>query len=309
MLPKAQYSQSIKEEASRLGFSFCGMAKADFLELEATRLETWLKEQKNGKMQYMENYFDMRLDPRKLVEGAKSVISLLYNYHQPKSLFDSNNLKISSYAYGHDYHSVIKDKLKSLLRFIKDTIGDINGRAFVDSAPILEKVWAVKSGLGWMGKNTNLIHKGNGSYYFLSELVLDLELDYEYPVTDHCGTCTACLDACPTQAIIAPYQVDGSKCISYFTIELKEAIPVEMKGKFENWIFGCDVCMDVCPWNRFAKPHKEPLFEPTDQLSEMTKSDWIELTKDVFDHLFNNSPLKRTKYNGLKRNIDFIINT
>ncbi len=308
-MQKQTYTQRIKQEAQRLGFSFCGMAKAQFLEAEAPRLEAWLNQQKQGEMHYMENYFDKRLDPTKLVEGSKSVISLLYNYYNPKEVFKKDALKISKYAYGHDYHQVIKDKLKQLLAFIQDEIGEVHGRAFVDSAPVLEKAWAVKSGLGWMGKNTNIINKGSGSFYFLSELIIDLELEYDNPVTDHCGTCTACIDACPTEAIVAPYQVDGSKCISYFTIELKEAIPLEMKGKFENWMFGCDVCMDVCPWNRFAKPHKEPLFEPESALADMKQQNWKDITEEVFNLLFKKSPVKRTQYNGFKRNIDFLLNS
>ncbi|MBC7383287.1 MAG: tRNA epoxyqueuosine(34) reductase QueG [Bacteroidia bacterium] len=309
MLPKQHYTQLIKQEALRLGFSFCGMSKAQFLEEEAPKLEAWLNQNRHGKMQYMENYFDKRLDPTKLVEGAKSVVSLLYNYYNPSEIFEPDELKISKYAYGVDYHVVIKEKLKELLLFINETIGEVSGRVFVDSAPVLEKAWAVKSGLGWMGKNANIINKGSGSFYFLSELIIDLDLEYDSAATDHCGTCTACLDACPTDAIVAPYQVDGSRCISYFTIELKEAIPQHMKGKFDNWIFGCDVCMDVCPWNRFSKPHREPLFAPADELTKMKKQEWKELTSEVFDKLFDGSPVKRTKYNGLKRNIDFILKT
>ena len=299
----------IKEEALRLGFSFCGMAKAQFLEKEAPILENYLKKNRHGTMQYMENHFEKRLDPTLLVPGSKSVLSLLYNFYQSKKLFQqAADLKISSYAYGQDYHLVIKEKLSQLLEFIRQNIGEVDGRAFVDSAPVLEKAWALQSGLGWIGKNANLIHKGAGSFFFISELIIDLELDYDSPTTDHCGSCTACIDACPTGAIVEPSQIDGSKCISYFTIELKDAIPAEMKGKMNNWIFGCDVCMDVCPWNKFAKPHKELLFEPSEEFALMKKSDWIEITEDVFNRLFKNSPIKRTKFNGLKRNIDFIIN-
>jgi epoxyqueuosine reductase len=308
LLPKAIYTQQIKAEASRLGFSFCGISKAQFLEDEAPRLEQWLKELRHGEMSYMENHFDKRLNPTLLVEGSKSVISLLYNYHNPESPFGSDQLKISQYAYGQDYHEVVKDKLYELLLFIREEIGEVDGRAFVDSAPVLEKAWALKSGLGWLGKNGNIIHQKQGSFFFLSELILDLELDYDSPVTDHCGTCTACIDACPTEAIYEPHKVDGSMCISYFTIELKEAIPTEMKGKFDNWIFGCDVCMEVCPWNRFAKKNKEARFEPNPIFKEMNKETWQDISKELFDKLFKNSPVKRTKYNGLKRNIDFIIN-
>ncbi len=306
-LSQEKYALLIKAEALRLGFTACGISKAAFLEEEAPRLSAWLKENKQGKMAYLENHFDMRLNPQLLVPGAKSVISLLYNYHNPTEVFGSNQLKISQYAYGEDYHKVVKDKLFELFQFIETHIGAVNGRVFVDSAPVLEKAWAQKSGLGWLGKNGNIIHKKAGSYFFLSELILDLDLAHDGPVTDHCGTCTACIDACPTQAIFKPQQVDGSKCISYLTIELKEAIPNEFKTKTENWIFGCDICMDVCPWNRFAKKHQEPRFEPNAALAEMQKEDWEEITEEIFNKLFKNSPVQRTKYNGLKRNIDFIL--
>ena len=255
---KNHYSNLIKDEAKRLGFLSCGMSKAGFLEEEAPRLESWLKNNSHGKMQYMENHFDKRLDPTLLVEDSKSVVSLIYNYFPEETQHDLEAPKISKYAYGRDYHFVIKDKLKHLLEFIKEEIGEVHGRAFVDSAPILEKAWAKKSGLGWIGKHSNLLTQQVGSFYFIAELIIDLELDYDTPVTDHCGTCTACIDACPTEAITSEYGVDGSKCISYFTIELKEQIPTEMKGQFDNWMFGCDVCQDVCPWNRFSKAHSEP---------------------------------------------------
>jgi epoxyqueuosine reductase len=304
---KDTYAKLIKAEANRLGFTACGISKAAFLEEEAPRLSQWLKENRNGKMAYMENHFDMRLDPTLLVPGAKSVVSLLYNYHNPEKVFGSDQLKISTYAYGEDYHKVVKDKLFELFQFIQDKIGEVGGRVFVDSAPVLEKAWAQKSGLGWLGKNGNIIHKKAGSYFFLSELILDVELAEDVATTDHCGTCTACIDACPTEAIYAPKQVDGSKCISYLTIELKDEIPASFKNKTENWIFGCDICMDVCPWNRFAKKHQEPRFEPNPQLREMNKQDWEEITEDIFKKLFKNSPIQRTKYNGLKRNIDFIL--
>ncbi|MFY8019918.1 MAG: tRNA epoxyqueuosine(34) reductase QueG [Bacteroidia bacterium] len=296
----------IKQKALELGFSAVGISRAGFLNDEAFRLESWLKEQKNGRMAYMENHFDKRLDPTLLVDGAKSVISFLYNYF-PSTLQQQTDLKISKYAYGEDYHLVIKDKLFELLQFIRTEIGEVNGRAFVDSAPVLEKAWAQKSGLGWIGKNSNIISKGKGSFFFLSELIIDLELEYDGPTTDHCGTCTACIDACPTQAI-SPYSVDGSKCISYFTIELKEAIPEDMKGKFDNWIFGCDVCMDVCPWNRFAQTHQEKRFQIKPIIESYTKNDWIDLTEEVFKKAFKDSPISRSKYNGFKRNIDFILN-
>lgn len=259
----------------------------------------------HGEMKYMENHFDKRLDPRILVEGAKSVVSLLLNYY-PSEIQNSDTYKISKYAYGQDYHFVIKDKLKDLLKFIQTEIGEVNGRVFVDSAPVLDKAWAAKSGLGWIGKNSNLITKQVGSFYFIAELIIDLELEYDTPTTDHCGSCTACIDACPTKAIIQPYVVDGSKCISYFTIELKDNIPQEMKGKFDEWMFGCDVCQDVCPWNRFSKPHQEPLFNPDPEIISYSKKDWQEITEDVFKKIFKNSAVKRTKLEGLKRNIDFL---
>lgn len=299
------FTSLIKNKALELGFSSIGISKAGFLEEEAPRLESWLSQNKNGKMKYMENHFDKRLDPTLLVDDAKSVISLLFNYF-PSEQLNQNDLKISKYAYGEDYHFVVKDKLHLLMEFIHEQIGEVNGRAFVDSAPVLEKAWAKKSGLGWMGKNSNIITKKNGSYFFLSELIIDLDLDYDGPQTDHCGTCTACIDACPTQAI-SPYNVNGNKCISYFTIELKEAIPSEMKGTFDNWMFGCDVCMDVCPWNRFAKPHNEPRFLMNPVLQSFSKSDWIEISEEVFNKAFKDSPLKRSKYNGIKRNIDFLL--
>lgn len=283
----------------------CGISKAQFLEEEAPRLEKWLHQNMHGKMSYMENHFDKRLDPTKLVEGSKSVISLLLNYY-PGSTQNKDAPKISKYAYGTDYHFVIKDKLKLLLNFINEEVGDVYGRAFVDSAPVLDKAWAAKSGLGWIGKNSNLITQQVGSFYFIAELIIDLELEYDTPTTDHCGTCTACIDACPTQAIVEPYVVDGSKCISYFTIELKEELPSSYKNKFDDWMFGCDICQDVCPWNRFSKPHQEPLFNPHPDLLSMTKKDWEEITQEVFSNIFKKSAVKRTKFSGLKRNIEFL---
>ena len=306
MSKKAVYAQSIKTEAKRLGFLSCGISKAEFLEEEAPRLESWLHQNKHGKMHYMEKHFDKRLDPTLLVEGSKSVISLTYNYYIDKLQQDPNAPKISKYAYGLDYHYVIKDKLNQLLEFIKEKIGDVHGRAFVDSAPIMEKAWAKKSGLGWIGKNSNLITQKVGSFYFISELIVDLDLEVDHAVTDHCGSCTACIDACPTEAITEPFQVDGSKCISYFTIELKDNIPNEMKGKLDHWAFGCDVCQDVCPWNRFSKQHSEPLFNPKPELLSMTKNDWEEITQETFNKVFKKSAVKRTKYTGLKRNIKFL---
>lgn len=300
----SQRTSLIKAEAKRLGFLSCGVSKAGFLEEEAPRLEKWLNQNRHGEMQYMENHFDKRLDPTKLVEGSKSVISLLLNYF-PSEQQNPDSYKISKYAYGTDYHFVIKDKLKSLLHFIQEEIGEVHGRAFVDSAPVLDKAWAARGGLGWIGKHSNLLTQQVGSFYFIAELIVDLELEYDTPVTDHCGTCTACIDACPTEAIVEPYVVDGSKCISYFTIELKNEIPGEFQGKFDEWMFGCDVCQDVCPWNRFSKPHQEPLFNPNPELLSFTKKDWEEITEDVFKKIFKKSAVKRTKFSGLKRNIDF----
>ncbi|MEO0507899.1 MAG: tRNA epoxyqueuosine(34) reductase QueG [Bacteroidota bacterium] len=305
MNSKENHTHFIKSEAKRLGFLSCGISKAGFLEEEAPRLEKWLNNNMHGEMAYMENHFDKRLDPTKLVEGSKSVISLLLNYY-PEEQQNSESYKISKYAYGKDYHFVIKEKLKTLFHSIQENIGEVYGRAFVDSAPVLDKAWAAKSGLGWMGKHSNLLTQQVGSFYFIAELIVDLELEYDTPITDHCGTCTACIDACPTEAIVEPYVVDGSKCISYFTIELKNEIPTEMQGKFDDWMFGCDVCQDVCPWNRFSKPHEEPLFNPNPELLSMTKKDWEEITEDVFKKTFKKSAVKRTKFSGLKRNIDFI---
>jgi len=302
---KEKYTQIIKAESKRLGFLSCGISKAGFLEEEAPRLENWLNNNMNGQMSYMENHFDKRLNPTLLVDDAKSVISLLLNYY-PSEIQNQDSYKISKYAYGQDYHHVIKEKLKELLYFIQTEIGEVSGRAFVDSAPVLDKAWAAKSGLGWIGKNSNLITQKVGSFYFIAELIIDLELDYDTPTTDHCGSCTACLDACPTDAIVAPYVVDGSKCISYFTIELKDNLPQEMKGKFDDWMFGCDVCQDVCPWNRFSKSHNEPLFQTNSDILNFTKSDWEEITVDTFQKVFINSAVKRTKYEGLLRNINFL---
>jgi epoxyqueuosine reductase len=305
---KEKYTKMIKSEAQRLGFLSCGVSQAGFLEEEAPRLEAYLEKGFQGEMRYLENHFDKRLDPTKLVEGSKSVISLLLNYF-PQEIQKEDSYKISKYAYGQDYHFVIKDKLKSLLQYMQAEIGEIQGRAFVDSAPVLDKAWAAKSGLGWMGKHTNLLTKQTGSFYFIAELIVDLELEYDTPVTDHCGSCTACIDACPTNAIVEPYKVDGSKCISYFTIELKDELPEAFKGQFNDWMFGCDICQDVCPWNRFSKPHSEPLFNPHPQLLSNDKKEWEELTKETFNEIFRKSAVKRTKYTGLKRNIEFLKKT
>ena len=306
MLSNKEFNtQFIKKEASRLGFMYCGISKSGFLEEEAPRLENWLKKGMQGQMSYMENYFDKRLNPTLLVEGSKSVVSLLLNYY-PSQQQIQNAPKISKYAYGQDYHYVIKDKLKELLHSVNEQIGEVSGRAFVDSAPVMDRAWAKKSGLGWVGKNSNLINKQSGSFFFLAELIIDLDLEYDGPVKDYCGSCTKCIDSCPTEAIVEPYVVDGSKCISYFTIELKESIPDSMKGKFEDWAFGCDICQDVCPWNRFSKPHSELSFSPNDKIINMEKKEWEEITEEVFEVVFKNSPIKRTKFKGLKRNLNFL---
>lgn len=302
----AENSHFIKTIAAELGFSYCGISEATFLESEAPRLEAWLQRGHAGQMKYLEENFDKRLDPRLLVPGAKSVVSLIYNYYPEKNLSEGSDLKIAKYAYGEDYHFVIKDKLKIFIERLREKIGEVNGRAFVDSAPVHERAWAQRAGLGWIGKNSLLLNKSMGSFFFLAELILDLELEYDGPVKDYCGTCTACMDACPTEAIPEPYVVDGSKCISYFTIELKEEIPTEVKGKFENWIFGCDICQDVCPWNRFSKPHQEPRFLPHPDLEKMKKEDWQEISEEVFQKLFKKSAVKRTKLPGLQRNIRFV---
>ena len=290
-----------------MGFAAVGISKAIRLDEEAKKLEHWLNLQNHGTMSYMENHFELRVDPSKLVPGSKSVISLLYNYHNPIKQNDPEAPKISQYAYGRDYHKVIKKKLKLLIASIRSEIGDVNGRAFVDSAPILERDWAKRSGLGWIGKHTLLINKQKGSYFFLAELVIDLELEADLPIKDYCGTCTKCIDACPTGAIAENgYILDAKKCISYLTIELKEKLPTAYSDKMENWMFGCDICQEVCPWNRFSKKHEEPDFEPSEGLLEMSKSDWQEISEEVFDKLFHGSAVKRTKYQGLKRNINFI---
>jgi len=301
-----QHTQLIKTKAQSLGFSFCGISKAEFLEDEAPKLEEWLKRGYQGKMHYLENHFDKRLDPTLLVPGAKSVISLVYNYYPQHDLAKEGSLKVAKYAYGEDYHQVVKDKLKLFLQEIQDEVGEVSGRVFVDSAPVMERAWASKSGLGWAGKNSLLLNRELGSFFFLAEIILDLELEYDGPAKDYCGTCTACMDACPTDAIPQPYVVDGSKCISYFTIELKEEIPADVKGKFENWIFGCDICQDVCPWNKFSKPTTETRFRPHDDLEKMNDKDWVEITQEVFEKLFKRSAVKRTKLEGLKRNIEFL---
>jgi epoxyqueuosine reductase len=302
---KVELTQYIKDEAKRLGFEYCGISKAQFLEEEAPRLENWLNNNFQGKMQYMENYFDKRLDPRLLVDGAKSVISLLLNYF-PSEKQNNDAPKISKYAYGNDYHDVIKSKCKTLLLSVQEKIGDFNGRCFVDSAPVMDKAWAAKSGLGWVGKNSNLINKKSGSFFFIAEIICDMDLVEDVAIKDYCGTCTSCIDACPTQAIVKPYVVDGSKCISYLTIELKENIPNSFQSQMDDWMFGCDVCQDVCPWNRFSKPHEEPLFNSQHGILDWDKKQWEEITEETFKKVFSKSAVKRTKFNGLKRNIQFL---
>ena len=304
---RQRHTELIKSKALDLGFSFCGISKAEFLKDEAPQLEEWLKRNYQGKMSYLENHFEKRLDPRLLVPGAKSIISLIYNYFPKSDLGRTHELKVSKYAYGEDYHIVVKEKLNALIQSIRDDIGDVGGRAFVDSAPVMERAWAKRSGIGWIGKNSLLLNREMGSFFFLAELILDLDLEYDNAIKDYCGSCTACMDACPTDAIAEPYVVDGSKCISYFTIELKDEIPAEVKGKFSNWIFGCDICQDVCPWNSFSKPHNEERFQPSPEFQGMTKQQWIEITEEVFKEVFGKSALQRTKFSGLKRNVSFVI--
>lgn len=306
MLLIEKHTQTVKQLAAGLGFDYCGISKAAYLEDEAPRLEQWLKNGMHGQMSYMQNHFDKRLDPRLLVPGAKTIISLLLNYYPKEFQKDSNAPKISKYAYGQDYHFVIKKKLKTFLEKIRESIGEVDGRVFVDSAPVMDKVWAKRSGIGWVGKNSNLITPKNGSFFFIAELIIDLELTPDEPIKDYCGTCTKCIDACPTEAITNPYVVDGSKCISYFTIELKDSIPNSAKGKMNDWVFGCDICQDVCPWNRFSTNHKEEDFAANKELLEMNSKDWHELTEVTFKKVFKGSAVKRTKFSGLKRNLSFI---
>ena len=304
MLLSQKHSTIVKQIARDLGFDFCGISKANFLEDEAPKLESWLNENRHGEMHYMANHFDKRLDPRKLVDGAKSVVSLLYNYYPSEEA--SGDLKISKYAYGEDYHQVIKAKMQGFMNLLQEQIGEVMGRVFVDSAPVLDKVWATKSGIGWQGKNTNLINPKQGSFFFISELILDIELEADGPIKDYCGTCTRCLDACPTDALFEPYKIDATKCISYLTIELKEEIPSEFSEQMNDWVFGCDICQDVCPWNRFSKPHSEEKFLLKEGLKKEMGSNFQDLTQEVFSKVFSKSAVKRTKFMGLKRNIDFI---
>ena len=303
---KNNYTEFIKLKSKELGFMSCGISKSGFLSDEADRFESWLKNNYHGKMSYMERNFDKRLDTTKLVENSKSVISLTYNYYPKKVLKSDSTFKISKYAYGKDYHLVLKNKLKQLLNIMKDKFGSFEGRVFVDSAPILERAWAKKSGLGWIGKNTNLINKQSGSFFFLAEIIVDLELNYDNTTTDHCGSCTACIDACPTNAIYEPYKLDASRCISYYTVELKESFSSNLSSDFKDWIFGCDICQDVCPWNRFSKANDEVLFETIPEISNFNKADWIDLTEETFKKVFKESPIKRSKFKGLKRNINYV---
>ncbi|MEN8697031.1 MAG: tRNA epoxyqueuosine(34) reductase QueG [Bacteroidia bacterium] len=305
MRKTAEYTALVKSIASELGFEYCGISKAEQLKEDAVHLESWLNKGYHGKMKWMENHFEKRIDPTKLVPGAKSVVSLLFNYH-PDEIADESGVKISKYAYGEDYHFVLKDKMKTMLTLLSEQIGDIDGRVFVDSAPVLDRAWAARGGLGWIGKHSLLITKQRGSYYFIAELIIDLELDADQPTTDHCGTCTACIDACPTDAIVANKVVDSTKCISYLTIELREEIPPSFSDKMEGWAFGCDICQDVCPWNRFASPHNEKRFEPHPMLSEMQQGDWQDITQEVFKDIFKKSAVKRAGLIKLKQNIAFV---
>jgi epoxyqueuosine reductase len=301
-----EYSRLVKEMAVQYGFDYCGIAKAVPLDEDARRLENWLNQGMHADMQYMENYFDLRIDPSKLVPGARSVITLLKNYYPAE--IPEQELKISKYAYGKDYHEVIRPQLRSMISELQDKIGQFNGRGFVDSAPVLERAWARKSGLGWIGKNGNLINKQSGSFFFIATLITDLDLDYDDPLAkDYCGSCTKCIDACPTEAILPGKVINGSKCISYFTIELKdEIIPSEMKGRFSNWMFGCDICQDVCPWNRFSHPHNEKAFSPFPEILNLSTKEWEELSEEMFRKIFKFSPLSRSKHKGIQRNIRFL---
>ncbi len=306
-MKNSHHRQLVKSLASALGFDYCGIARAEKLDEDARRLENWLNQGFHGKMKYMENYFDLRVDPTQLVPGAKSVITLLKNYY-PQELQQTDGPKISKYAYGKDYHEVIRDQLNQFLSLLREQIGEINGRGFVDSAPVLERSWAVRSGLGWVGKNGNLLTRKSGSFYFISTLVTDLDLEPDDPFAgDFCGSCTRCIDACPTDAILPNRVIDGSRCISYFTIELKdELLPSELSGRFDNWIFGCDICQDVCPWNRFSKPASEPAFQPIPEILHLNTLEWEEMTEEAFKKIFKHSPLKRTKFTGIQRNLKFV---
>lgn len=303
---KEKYAKIIKKKSRELGFDFCGISQAENLKDESKRLEDWLAKGYQGKMSYMANHFEKRLDPTKLVPGARSVVSLLYNYYPGDEQTEKPKYKIAKYAYGKDYHFVVRDKLRALLAELQKEIGEINGRVFVDSAPVMERQWAARSGLGWLGKNTLLINKQFGSYFFIAELVTDLELAPDGPIKDYCGTCTRCLDACPTAAFVGPNALDASKCISYLTIELKDEIPSGFRGKYDHWVFGCDICQEVCPWNRFAKKHQEPAFDRLEGVKQVMEAGREEFSIEAFNRFFKDSPIKRTKLSGLKRNIDFV---
>lgn len=303
---RQKYVSLIKSRAASLGFSGCGISVASFLESEAKLLEEWLKAGMNGSMGYMDNHFDKRVDPRKLVNGAKSVISVMYNYYPSAKQKDPNAPVLSKYAYGRDYHFVLKDKLRELLLFMNESIGGINGRAFVDSAPVLEKAWAARSGLGWVGKNSNLLVKTGGSFFFLGELIVDIELPADTPVKDHCGRCRLCMDACPTNAIVAPGRIDARKCISYLTVEYREALPSGMRDNFNNRVFGCDICQDVCPWNKRAVSHREPSFNPLPELLDLDENEWYSMDRERYNRLFKDSALSRAGFRQLRRNIEFL---
>jgi epoxyqueuosine reductase len=303
---KIKYASLIKARAAELGFSGCGISAATILEAEASRLERWLKAGRHGKMGYMENNFDKRIDPRKLVEGAKSVISVLHNYFPAEKQVNPEAPVLSKYAYGTDYHFIVKDKLKQLLSFMNESIGEVNGRAFCDSAPVLDRAWAARSGLGWIGKNTNLLTKGSGSFFFIGELIVDIDLPADAPVKDYCGNCRRCIDACPTGAILAPRELDARKCISYLTIEFRDDLPEGMRDKMGNRVFGCDICQDVCPWNKKAIPHNEPLFDPDPGLMAMSQDEWNGMDRQVFNRYFKSSAVMRAGYKQLKRNLDFL---
>ena len=307
MLSKEKHTGFVKASASHFGFDYCGITKAELLSDDARRLEKWLKQGMHGNMHYMENHFDLRIDPTKLVPGAKSVITLLKNYYPSKEI--NSELKISKYAYGHDYHKVIKKQLKALINELQDKIGRFQGRGFVDSAPVLERAWATKSGLGWIGKNGNLITRQSGSFFFIATLITDLELTYDQPFAkDYCGTCNKCVESCPTEAILPDKTINGSKCISYFTIELKEEIiPTGYENKFNNWMFGCDICQDVCPWNRFSKSHNETEFNPLPELLNISTAEWENLNEEAFKKIFGKSSLNRPKFKGIQRNIKYIL--
>ena len=302
-----QHRSIIQQAAAQCGFSYCGISAAAFLEKEAKELEAWLQQGLHGKMQYMENHFDKRVDPSKLVPGAQSVISLMYNYYPPVEQSHENGPKIARYAYGEDYHFVVKDKLREMVSLLEEKIGQFTSRIFVDSAPVLEKAWAKKSGLGWQGKNTNIIHPKSGSYFFLAEIICDISATPDGPIKDYCGTCTACIDACPTDALYEPYKIDASRCISYLTIELKdELIPETFHNKMEGWAFGCDICQEVCPWNRFSTPHTDKRLAAKEAIISWNTVDWQEITEEVFKQLFKDSPISRPKWSGFNRNLQFL---